>query len=91
MDPEGSQMKKKQPQTPMEQFSAIGAHMVSQEFVMSCLLETIAQRQPAIGEALLLKIEESISTHPIDEFPGLRERIDKYVNLLRSQTAKKPQ
>jgi hypothetical protein len=75
----------------IKQYEAIGAHMLSQEFVVSCLLETLAQSQPAIAEIVARKMKESMGKLPIDQYPGVRERLDKYLDLIRTQLAKKPQ
>lgn len=57
---------------------------------MACLLETLAKHQPAIAESVAQAMEESSRRLPVNKYPGLDERIDKYIWMIRGHLAKKP-
>jgi hypothetical protein len=69
---------------------ATAIHWISQDFAMACLLETLAKRQPTIAEAVAQAMSEGVQRLPVNKYPGLHGKIDKYIWMIRGHLATKP-
>ena len=62
----------------------LGNQIVSNEVAIISVLQVLAQFQPDIGQALAAAMRENNSLVPND-FPGARERVEQYVEVIQNR------
>jgi hypothetical protein len=72
------------------ELNVIASQIIVQDLAISCLLETLAKREPGIAEAVAAAMKENSNQLWVNRQPGLREKIDEYIRLIQSGLAKNP-
>lgn len=68
--------------------AAIGAHMISQQFAVACLFQTLARVQPTIAKEIAQELQKNLRQVDVRQYPGVRVSVEEYISLLESQAAK---